>query len=148
MTYNHILYYLASQYKYYKCLFIVRYPMYIQRTLHIPPGIGTLLCCLSSLGRMHRIFSCSQSHSIIFSFHLVPISAGWTNAQCGFYTLPAPEIEPVTSHLQVQRLRPLCHTLHTYTVNAYPFQPSVTNIGIGIGLENQYQSISTSYTHI
>ena len=55
----------------------------------------------------------------------------------GFYTLPAPEIEPVTSRLQVQRLRPLCHMLHTYTVNAYPFQPSVTNIGIGIGLENQ-----------
>ena len=48
---------------------------------------------LISLGRMQRIFcSCGHSHSINFSFHTVPIIAGWTEAVWiqsfaqGFYT--------------------------------------------------------------
>ena len=50
-------------------------------TLITPRYWNSLVHSLISLGRMQRIFcSCSHSHSTNLSFHLVPITAGWTEA--------------------------------------------------------------------
>ena len=60
-----------------------------QRTLHFTPRYrNSLSHSLVSLGKMQRIF-CSLSHSQFSDlFHLVSITAGWTEARVWMQSLP------------------------------------------------------------
>ena len=49
-------------------------------TLYLPRYWNSLSHGLISLGRMQRIFAVEAIHSFVFSFHQVPITAGWPEA--------------------------------------------------------------------
>ena len=102
-------------------MFVVHISKQVQRTLcALRPGMGTRSCSLITLGRMQRnVLQLQQFTQYQFSFHMVLITAGWTEA-VWIQSLP----KAFTHNLRCQNRTP--DPLHDLRSKALTIQPRAT----------------------